>query len=63
MAASTSKCLCDGNVKMQPLLFEALEADGSNYMDWSHDLKAYLCAEVDNALTSSTLIELLTASK
>ena len=49
---------------MQPLLFEALEADGSNYMEWSHDAKTYLYAEeLDSALTSPTLTELSTTSK
>ena len=33
MAASASKRPPDGNVRMQPLLFKALEADGSN--TWS----------------------------
>ena len=43
---------------------EALEVDGSNYKEWSHDAKAYLCAEeLDSALTSPRLTELSTASK
>ena len=29
------------NSWVQPLLFDALEADGSNYMEWSIDVKAY----------------------
>ena len=50
MVASASKNLPDGNIKkeaprMQLLLFEALEADGSNYMEWSIDARAHLCAE------------------
>jgi hypothetical protein len=31
--------------KVQSLLFEALEADGSNYLEWSIDFKTYLTAE------------------
>ena len=50
MAESASKNPPDGNIKkeaprMQPLLFEALEADGSNYMEWSIDARAHLCTE------------------
>ena len=51
MAESTSKRPPDGEIKketttrMQLLLFEALEADGNNYLEWSIDAEVYLCAE------------------
>ena len=46
MATSTSKDKKeDGKPKVQSLLFEALEADGSNYLGWSIDVKTLLMAE------------------
>ena len=31
--------------RTQPLLFDPLEPDGSNYLGWNIDMKIYLCAE------------------
>lgn len=31
--------------RIQPLLFEPLEPDGSNYLSWNIDMRTYLCAE------------------
>ena len=31
--------------KIQSLLFEALEADGINYLEWSNDANAHLAVE------------------
>ena len=46
MATSTPKDKKDeGKPKVQSLLFEALEADGSNYLGWSIDVKTHLAAE------------------
>ena len=46
MASSTSKDKKEnGKPKVQSLLFEALEADGSNYLGWSIDVKIHLAAE------------------
>ena len=35
----------DSKPKVQSLLFEALKADGCNYLEWSIDVKTYLAAE------------------
>jgi len=35
----------DSKPKVQSLIFEALEVDGSNYLEWSIDTKTYLTAE------------------
>ena len=46
MATSTPKDKKDeGKPKVQSLLFEALEADGSNYLGWSINVKTHLVAE------------------
>jgi hypothetical protein len=46
MAALATKCQKeDSKPKVQSLLFEALEADGSNYLEWNIDLRTYLAAE------------------
>ena len=55
MTASASKIPPDKKEapRLQLLLFRALEADGSNYMEWSVDAKTHLTPnELDNALTS-----------
>ena len=42
--------------RMQPLLFEALAADGNIYLQWSIDYRTNLVAEeLDDALISPTL--------
>jgi hypothetical protein len=45
MAAPATKRLKEDKPKLQSLLFEVLEADGSNYMEWSIDLKTFLASE------------------
>ena len=46
MATSTPKDKKDeGKLKVQSLLFEALEADGNNYLGWSIKVKTHLAAE------------------
>jgi hypothetical protein len=45
MAAPAAKRLKEDKPKLQSLLFEALEADGSNYMEWSIDLRTFLASE------------------
>ena len=35
----------DNKLKVQSLLFEALEAHGCNYLEWSINVKTYLAAE------------------
>ena len=46
METSTPKDKKDeGKPKVQSLLFEALEADESNYLGWSIDVKTHLAAE------------------
>jgi hypothetical protein len=45
MAAPAPKRLKEDKPKLQSLLFEALEADGSNYMEWSIDLRTFLASE------------------
>ena len=46
MATSMPKDKKDeGKLKVQSLLFEALEADGSNYLGWSIDVKTHLAAK------------------
>jgi len=50
--------------KLQPLSFEALTPDGSNFLEWNNDAKTYLAAaELDKALNSGTAAELSSASK
>jgi hypothetical protein len=46
MAALATKCQKeDSKPKVQSLLFEALEADGSNYLEWNIDLRTNMAAE------------------
>ena len=41
----------DGKPKVQSLLFEASETNGSNYLGWSIDVKTHLVAkELDAAI-------------
>ena len=48
--------------KIQSLLFEALEADSSNYLEWSNDAKAYLAVEeLDGILKEETAMATPTA--
>lgn len=49
---------------MQPLLFKALEADGSNYyLEWSIDAKSYLYVEeLDYTMESPMQRDLPTSS-
>jgi hypothetical protein len=55
MAEPSSKRPKESNARIQPLSFEALEADGSNYLEWSINAKSYLCAEeLDGTLESPT---------
>ena len=66
MAASASKNPPDKKEapRLQPLLFEALEVDSSNYMRWSIDAKMNLTAEeLEGALISPTLEHLYIAEK
>jgi hypothetical protein len=35
--------------RIQPLFFDPLEPDGSNYLGWHIDMRTYLCAEELNA--------------
>jgi hypothetical protein len=44
-ALATKRQEEDSKPKVQSLLFKALEADGSNYLEWSIDLRTYLAAE------------------
>ena len=66
MVASISKNPLDKKEvpRLQPLLFEAWEADGGNYMRWSIDAKTNLTAEeLEGALISPTLEHLSTTEK
>ena len=50
--------------RIQALLFEALEADGSNYLEWSNDAKAYLVAEeLDGTLKTPAAANIPVASQ
>ena len=50
--------------KTQSLLFETLKANGSNYLEWSNDAKAYLVAkELDGTLKEETAAAAPTTSK
>ncbi len=41
--------------RTQTLMFDALEADGRNFLEWHDDISTYLCAEeLDGALTHET---------
>ena len=64
MAEPSSKRPKEGNTWIQPLLFEALETDGSNYLEWSINAKSYLCAEeLDGTLESPIPGDLLPTLK
>ncbi|KAG0605124.1 hypothetical protein M758_9G033600 [Ceratodon purpureus] len=55
MAAPAPKRMKENNARVQPLLFEALEADLSNYPKWSTDVRSHLSAEdLDATLESAT---------
>ena len=50
--------------RVQPLLFDALEADGSNYMEWNIDVKAYLFSEeLEDAIDSEPKEDFPNSSK
>ena len=50
--------------KIQSLLFEALDADRINYLEWSNDAKAYLAAEdLDGTVKEETTATTTAASK
>ena len=50
--------------RLQLLLFEALEVDGSSYMRWGIDAKTHLTAdELEGALISPTLEHISTTAK
>ena len=64
MAEPSSKRPKESNTRIQPLLLEALEADGNTYLKWSMDAKSYLCAEEsDGTLESPTPMDLPATSK
>ena len=66
MAASTSKAPPDKEEppRLQPLFFEALKSDGSNYLKWSATVKMHLVSEdMADALLSPTLDTVTAAAK
>ena len=64
MAASTSKQPPDKETKIQPLLFKALATNGTNYLEWSIDVKSHLSAEgLETMLNSSTLTNIPATSR
>ena len=51
IAMADKKSPRESSSRVQPLLFDALEAVGSNYMEWSIDVKAYFSSEeLDDAI-------------
>ena len=41
--------------RTQTLMFDALEPDGSNFLEWNNDVSTYLCAEeLDGTLDAET---------
>jgi hypothetical protein len=55
MAEPSSKRSNESNTRIQPLLFEVFEADGSNYLERNINAKSYPCAEkLDDTLESPT---------
>jgi hypothetical protein len=54
MATSTKE------TRTQTLMFDALEPDGSNFLEWNNDVSTYLCAEeLDGTLDAETTRTLL----
>ena len=50
--------------KIQSMLFEALEADGSNYLEWSNNAKAYFATkELNGTLKEETTMAIPITSK
>lgn len=46
--------------RLQPLSFEALAPDGSNFLEWNNDAKTYPAAEeLEKTLDHTTATELL----
>jgi hypothetical protein len=63
MATLATKRPPEGKARVQTLLFEALEADGSNYLEWSIDARSYLCAEeLDGSLAATPSADILASS-
>ena len=51
MSSSQKEPEGDPSSRIQAILFPALKGDGGNYLEWSVDSKAHLCAEeLDDAL-------------
>lgn len=45
--------------RAQTLMFDALEPDGSNFLEWNNDMITYLCAEeLDGTLDAEAVNEL-----
>lgn len=45
--------------RIQPLMLDLLEPDGTNFLEWRHDAYTYLCVEeLDAALSSETVDDL-----
>jgi hypothetical protein len=64
MAATSSKQPPDEETRIQPLMFKALAADGTNYLEWSINIKSYLSSVgLETALTSPTPEDLPTTSR
>lgn len=69
MATENTKRLREETNRLQPLFFPALAADGMNYLEWSIDARAHLCAEeLDQAMkppeaSTSTSTQLPKASR
>jgi hypothetical protein len=63
MAAPVPKRLKEDKPKLQSLLFEALEADGSNYMEWSIDLRTFLASEDLHGTIKKNNAEIAATSK
>ena len=53
----------DSKLKVQSLLFEALEANGCNYLEWNIDVKTYLAAEEMEAAIYPKAKEISTATQ
>ena len=63
-APATKRQKEEVKLKIQSVLFEALEVDNSNYLEWSNDTKAYLAAdELNGTLKEETAVAAPTASK
>jgi hypothetical protein len=63
MATPATKRQKEDKPKVQSLLFEALEADGSNYLEWNINLRMYLAAEELQGAIKLNHEEITAASK